>query len=123
MWRLIYEIATGKLISIASVWSDPLPDGLDYIELVGEPDMVAQMWDQAGRSLIARPPKVRLDRLDDIKTDLTFADFRREIYDSLSVDQEAEFEKMLDELLGAARYRNQTEAVKIDDSPVIVPGE
>jgi hypothetical protein len=114
-YRAIFNTNTGRLVSIASVWGRLSAD-LDYIEMDEAPDLATQMWDETGRRFVARPPKVRVDRLTDITSGSEFTNFRREVYNGLSASQQDEFEKMLNVLLGTARYRNETEPVKVDNT-------
>lgn len=47
-WYSVYEVETGRLISIASELGDPLPEGLAYVETEEEPkgtwDAASQQW-------------------------------------------------------------------------------
>jgi hypothetical protein len=54
----VYAVATGALVSVASVVELPLPDGLAAKERP-EADWATQVWDAATADLIARPVAVR----------------------------------------------------------------
>lgn len=53
-WYAVFESATGRLHSVGSVLADPLPSGLQSVELPGAPSR-SDEWDEALRSFRARP--------------------------------------------------------------------
>jgi hypothetical protein len=58
-WYIIYQTSDGVNVSEAGALSEivsPLPAGLTISTLASKPDWVAQMWDAASRSIVARPP-------------------------------------------------------------------
>ena len=67
-WYAVYETATGRLASIGSVLANPLPTGMTALPLAAEPTS-ADMWDEATRTFIPRPPKVMRDLVDTILAD------------------------------------------------------
>lgn len=65
-WFAIVEESTGRLISTGSVIAPVLPLGIIAIPISGPPDP-DQMWNAQTQQFVARPPKVLIDRLDDIR--------------------------------------------------------
>jgi len=112
-WFAIYEKATGRLRSLASVKSDPLSEELDFVEFADRPDVSADMWDAATTSYIPRPPKVLIDRFDgDLLTHPKFKGFR-EVYDNLSNPDKNKIRKVIRTLLGTEVKRNVNESEEI----------
>lgn len=52
---LVYDAVTGALVSSGTVLADPLPEGLQFVE-VADVDFATQQWDAETRTLVARPP-------------------------------------------------------------------
>ena len=105
----IHEIATGRLKSMGSVIADPLPAGLTAVDIVNPP-LDSEMWDEATKTFIARPPKVLADRLEDLKARPAFRTF----WQSLNQQQKDTLITALKWLLGRARWRNQSGSQVID---------
>lgn len=57
-WYAVHD-ATGRLVSLGTVLTDPLPANLSAVELAGEPDPTAQQWDADRRAFVPRPPAPR----------------------------------------------------------------
>jgi hypothetical protein len=107
-WHAIYETVSGQLVSVGQVVAEPLPDGLTDLVLTDQPPDT-QMWDPVTHTYIARPVKVRVDRLDDLQSHPSFADFLT-AYQSLSVANRTRLRNALILLLGRYRFRNQSES-------------
>lgn len=108
MFRAIYDTATGQLISIGSVWPDPLPPGLSFAEYVDQPDLSVVVWDEAARDFIPRPAKVLIDRLEDLLADPRFADFQN-LWQSLNASRRQQVRDALILLLGRRRWRTPSQ--------------
>ena len=115
-WRCYYETATGRLVSAGSIFPPDVPSGLSFIELADQPDDTALMWDNVTHAFIARPAKVRIDRLlGDVlgtSTDTDYANLRA-IYNARPAAQRTQILNALAKLLGNQRFRNVTEPVEI----------
>lgn len=112
-WFAIYETATGRLRSLATIRTDPLKAGLASIEFADRPDDSANMWDRATLSFVPRPPKILADRFDDdLLTHPKFKGFR-EVYDSLSNPDQNKIRKVIRTLLGTELKRNVNESEEI----------
>ena len=61
MWFLIFDRATGALVSEAEVKADPMPAHLDFVESPQFIEYGNQRWDAAQRQVV---PFVDADRLD-----------------------------------------------------------
>lgn len=109
-WRAYYLAATGELQSEGSGgFPDTLPPGWTFKEYPDRPDIHSLMWDNAARDFIARPPKVLVDRLDDL---LTVPEFLT-VWNSLNATRKTQIRTALIRLLGNHRYRNQGEPLEI----------
>ncbi len=113
MWRSIYKTASGRLVSVGSIWKDPLPPDEDFLELPARPDQGADMWDEATRNWVVRPPKVFADRLEDLKTHPRFGKFKQ-VWQTMNAQQKQLLATVIITLLGKARWRNQSESIIID---------
>lgn len=107
-WQALYDVATGRLISVGDVVADALPDGLAALPLAGSP-ADSDMWDAATRSFVARPAKVLVDRLQDLLSDADFA----AAWASLSAAQRTRLRTALIRLLGRQRYRAASKAQEL----------
>jgi len=116
MWRSIYKTANGRLVSVGSVWKDPLPPDEAFLELPDRPDQGANMWDETTRDWVVRPPKVFADRLDDIKTHPRFDKFKQ-VWQGLAPAKKQLLADVIIVWLGKARWRNQSESIIIDPEP------
>lgn len=65
-WYAIVEETTGRLLSTGSVVAPILPLGIVAIPINGLPDS-DQMWSEQTQQFVPRPPKVFIDRLDDLR--------------------------------------------------------
>jgi hypothetical protein len=61
-WFAVVERATGRLESVGTVLAEQLPPHLEAIELPSAPG--DNMWDEASRTFVPRPPKVIIDLLE-----------------------------------------------------------
>ena len=98
-WFATVERATGKAISFGT--DEPrLPDELERIPIAGPPDQTT-MWDSATKSLVARPPKVLRDLLnelsDEIKDDLVLS--------TLTLTQRKQLLDLIEGKFGSWRYQ------------------
>lgn len=112
-WYAIYDTTSGFLYSVGTVITDPLPPGTAALELPGEPTP-AVMWDEATRNFILRPPKILIDRLQDIIAHADYADFKA-VWDKLTPVQKEKVRNALIKLLGRARWRNVSESITVEE--------
>lgn len=105
----VYETATGRLVSVSDVLADPLPAGLTAVDVGAAVDFRTQVWDEAGKTFIARPAPVWIDRLDDLRamTGVTA------LWNSLNAAQKTVLANALIKLLGNARYRKASQPVEV----------
>lgn len=121
-WYALYDKLNGRLHSLGTVLAEKIPDDLEIKELSGwgttgeqaldEPPNI--MWDEATRDFITRPPKVLIDRLEDIITHSDYADFK-EVWDLLNVARKQKVKAALIRLLGRARWRNVSESITVQE--------
>ena len=109
MWRAIYRTDNGRLLSVASIWTDPPRPGTSFKEYVDRPDQGENMWDEVALDWIPRPPQVLIDRWDDLLADPEFADGHAKIPQPFRKAVEASIKR----LLGAERFRLESESVEI----------
>ena len=107
---LLYDTATGRLVSQGTVVASPLPDGLTAVD-VGTRPSDGQMWDSATRTMVARPAKVLVDRLQDL---LDFYPDFATVWNSLSAERKTQLRTALIAFLGRQRYRNASAPVTMD---------
>lgn len=112
MWRSIYDSSDGRLLSVGSRWTDPPRPGTSFLETADKPDDVANMWDEIARDWIPRPPKIRIDRMDDLETHPTFLQFQ-DVFDTLTAQQKAKVRNAIRMLLGEEQFRNIGQSVEI----------
>lgn len=110
-WRAIYETATGRLLSVGSVWTDPPREHTAFKEYVDRPDQ-GNDWDVGTLDFVPRPPKVLIDRMDDLETHPTFLQFA-EVFDTLTNQQKAKVRNAIRKMLGAEQFRLVSESVEI----------
>ena len=113
-WRAIFETPSGKLVSIASVWTAPTPPGLDFVEYAERPDVDGVMWDEATTDWVPRPPKIRIDRMDDLEAHPTFLQFQQ-VFDTLTNQQKAKVRNAIRMMLGTEQFRNVTQGIRIGE--------
>lgn len=106
----IYEKATGRLRSLASRLTVALPLELEALD-IGTSPADDTMWDEATRTFIPRPPKVFVDRLQDLVDRPRFKTF----WQSLNAAQKDELRDGVIWLLGKARFRNESESPVVDE--------
>ena len=111
MWRSIFETVSGRLVSVGTVWTDPIPAGLDFLETVNKPG-ASDMWDETSRNWVPRPPKVLIDRMDDLEGHPTFLQFK-EVFDTLTAQQRAKVRNAIRKMLGEEQFRNVNESLEI----------
>lgn len=107
-FRAIFRLATGELVSVGTVWPDPLDPGFGFVEYQTEPDLSVVMWDSATRDFVTRPAKVLFDRLDDLISDPRFADFAN-LYNSLNAARKQTVRDAIILLLGRRRWRTPSQ--------------
>lgn len=110
MWHAVYDDATGRLVSLTTALPAALPAGLASAPLGAAPPADDRMWDAATRAYVARPPKVYLDRLDDLAQHPDFPAF----WASLSATQKATLRRVVIWLLGRARWRVAAQPVVVE---------
>ena len=109
MWRAIYETETGRLRSIGSVWIDPLPPGLSFKEYESKPNVDGVMWDETALDWVPRPPKIFIDRWDDLLDDPDFAPGHSQIPPPFRKG----LERAIQNIMGNERFRNAGESKEI----------
>lgn len=114
MWRVFYDDTTGRAVSMGSVWVDQLPPGIAFKEYGAPADLSAQMWNEATRDFIARPPKVLVDRLQEILTNPAYPDFQT-LWAALNATRRQQLTNALARLLGKARYRSAGGSLTIEE--------
>lgn len=110
-YYLVYETDTGRLDSQGTVLASPLRANLTAVD-VGTRPADNQMWNESSRTIIARPAKVLIDRLDDLSNDARFSDFLT-AFQSLNTVNRQRLRNVLIFLLGSQRYRVQSEEVTL----------
>ena len=106
-WFAIYEIATGRLVSVATVVAQELRPGLAVrgLGVTRPPD--DEMWDEATKRFVPRPVKVLVDRFDeDLLTNVEFRQFQN-VYNGLNPGQRKQVRDDLIIWLGDTRLRNK----------------
>ena len=98
-WHVIYEAATGRLVSEGTVVAVALPVGL-AIKAVPRPDD-AMMWDSALLDFIPRPPAPVADRVVDFAEDPSV----KPVLLKLSVEDRQALSTALATMLGRRRFR------------------
>lgn len=76
-WHIIYEAAGGRPVSETGDAPDVAAlaaRGLAVLTLPARPT-AGEMWEAAGRRMVARPPKVARDRIADLQADARFGTF------------------------------------------------
>jgi hypothetical protein len=110
-WFAYVRDADGVLLSIAQT-SDAPPTGVSRQLLSVDPTDPAWMYDLVTRAFIARPAKVIIDRLDDIVTNLNYADFQT-VWSALSATRKNQLKQAMIRLLGRQRFRADTEPLEL----------
>ena len=105
---MLYETATGRPISLSSVEVVTLRPGTTSLDIDTKPTN-DQMWDEASRSFIPRPPKVFVDRLEDFKSRPGMSG----LFNALNPPQKQVIEDSFIFILGSERFREE------DNSEVI----
>lgn len=104
-WFAIYETATGRLRSLATIKTDPLGTGLAFIEFADRPDDFTNMWDEGRLSFIPRPAKILVDRWDDTINDPA----TKGIWIAMNAVNRGKLKTSITEILGTERFRNEGE--------------
>lgn len=99
-WYAIISEIDGRLISTGSVIAPVLPMGVIAIPISGPPDS-DQMWNEQTQQFVARPPKVFIDRLDDLRARSGVANALQ----ALAAPQRQAIVDAFIWLLGRRRYR------------------
>jgi hypothetical protein len=102
MWHAVYDTVTGELKSLGQVVTSPLPLGMTDAPLGETKPADTQMWDEVTRAFVARPVKVLVDRLADLRADVDF----RLTYDTLNATRKANIDTGVIRLLGNRRMRS-----------------
>lgn len=113
-WYVIYDTASGQLKSESDTEIAPQAD-MTIVQLADRP-ADNMMWDAATRTFVARPPKVQVDRLDDLLTSNhpAIAAFRQRVYTPASAADKAIISDFLIFMLGRRRTRNQNDPLELD---------
>jgi len=116
-WYALYDKLTGRLHSLGTVLAEAIPDNLAIKELSGWGTSGEQAKDEPPGIMwgfIIRPPKVLIDRLQDIITHADYADFK-EVWDALNATRKLKIKTALIRLLGRARWRNVSESITVQE--------
>lgn len=108
-WRAIYNASDGRLLSVGTKWTEPPRPGTDFKEYVDKPDGIENMWDGSIKDFIPRPPKVLIDRFDDLLSDPDFAQGHAQIPPPFRPG----LESAIKNILGTERFRNVAGSVEI----------
>lgn len=104
-WYVLYETERGRAVSETSEHPEVMPPGLSLRRFEERPDGQRQMWDETARNFTARPPKVLIDRLQDIQQMTAFKNLppaaRTPLFDFLGT------------FLGSRRYRTSHESAEV----------
>jgi hypothetical protein len=114
-WYTLYDTATGALRAHTSEQGLPSPalPGVTVVPHGPARQDQGNRWNVATRAWVAIPPEVLVDRLQDLANSAYMA----EVWTRLTVAQRTKLRKAFVWLLGARRYRQQTEEVAIDVPP------
>ncbi len=107
MWRQYYLIDTGRPTSLGTVFG-PTPPRHAFIEFVEKP-LDSDMWDEATLSFIPRPPKILIDRWEDLLADPDFAPGHSQVPSPFR----AGLERAIQNIMGNERFRNVAETKEI----------
>ena len=110
-WHYLYDDTTGRLLTESSVLIASPPGGTLVLSRLtrAEPN---EMWDETTRLFVPRPPKVLIDRLQDLLTDTQFVGFKT-VWESLTPARKTAIRDALIAWLGRARFRNVTASLVI----------
>lgn len=97
---MLYETATGRPISLSSVEADPIRAGRTSVD-IGSAPSPDTMWDNATRAFIPRPPKVFVDRIEDLKN----LPGMNSLWNKLKPADKTTLQNALITLLGSERFR------------------
>ena len=112
-WFAYVEDATGALVSIGTIDTQNLPAGIIQVAAnVPDPLEPKWMWDVATRSFIARPPKVLIDRWQDLLTSANYSDFQT-VYNNLTAARKTTVQNVLLRLMGTQRFRSVSESTEL----------
>jgi hypothetical protein len=123
-WYGLVEPSTGNLVSVGTEALFPNGDlnaftGVYEVVTFGEtaPNWATQLWNATTRALVARPPQVFADRLDDIEAYFqNDADYMT-VWNALSQTRKTQLRtglrRVLGFFLGGARYRDESEAAEL----------
>lgn len=113
MWYAIYDVGTGRLLSLTSVQPPALPVGAAIVSLGTTFPGDTQMWDEATRSFVPRVGGAPVDRLDDIDTAVQFSEVRAALAGiTNSAQRQAVIQALrtcIARLLGGQRWRDISE--------------
>jgi hypothetical protein len=112
MMRAFYESATGRLLAIGSD-DPPLRIGISMVD-IGDYNVDSQMWDAGTRQMTARPPKILVDRLQDMITDSAYSADLIALWNALNATNRTRLRNGLIRLLGGARWRGPAQPITIE---------
>lgn len=107
-WSYLHDLTTGRLLSESDATVVPKVGQAVHVRTNRAAE--AEMWDEATRTFVARPPKVLADRLDDLQT---WPEFQR-VWAVLNAARRTDLRTALIRLIGRHRFRNQAEPAEID---------
>ncbi|KKK55825.1 hypothetical protein LCGC14_3070680 [marine sediment metagenome] len=105
----VYETSTGILRSLGTVLADPMPPQFTVID-IGTSPADNTMWDETTRTFIPRPPKVFVDRLEDLRNRPAF----KQVWNTLNQNQRDAMRQALIWILGKARFRPEGQSEPIE---------
>ena len=88
------------------------PEGWSFVERAERLDLGLWMWSEAARDYVARPPKVLVDRLQDIISNPAYQDDLITLWNSLNAANRTRLRNGLIRLLGGQRFRAAGEPVE-----------
>jgi hypothetical protein len=111
-WHYAYRTSDGVLIAESSEAIAPeavAVRGLAVLESADRIDLSTSMWDEATRAFAARPPKVLIDRLQDLADDPALS----AVWSRLTPTQRQTLRDRLVAFMGSARFRGDNEPVDL----------
>ena len=106
---MLYETATGRPVSLSSVEANPIRPGFTSID-IGSAPSPDTMWDMATASYIPRPPKVFIDRIEDLRKRPGMV----QLWQSLGPAQRNVLRDAFIWILGSERFRGEDNSEAIE---------
>lgn len=109
VWYAVYDTTTGDLLSLGTIVTDPLPEGVGQLELVSQPGSEL-VWDTITRTFVLRDPDPLVDRAyEDLPADASLA----AVWAALDPTQDEALKARVATLLGPYRYRSVAEEIDL----------